>query len=248
MNTLFLGLRCRLFKRIASILLFCSLVVLCFSPSIASAHPMAVHAQFSTQARIGFKSGDDWEPAITTDRYGHVYALYKHFNVKGGQRCDGCRNHLLFQRSDDEGQTWSDPRPVAPGPYTGKSGQDDPQIMVDPVDGRTVWASFMQNFPDTKIEITKSTNFGETWSMPVVISAAPHKSQVFDKDELVVQGKTIAVAYDDGFNTWCSVSLDGGKHWAVHEVFPGSNKFGMSLAAGAVINLAWQYLYQLEQF
>lgn len=236
MNTVFLDSRYRLFKRIASILLLCSLVAFYFSPSIASAHTATIQVQFSTQARIGFKSGDDWEPAITTDRYGHVYALYKHFDVKGGQACDGCRNHLLFQRSDDEGQTWSDPRPVAPGPYTGKSGQDDPQIMVDPVDGRTVWASFMQNFPQTKIEITKSTDFGETWSTPVVISPPAHTPQVFDKDELVVRGRTIAVAYDDGFNTWSSVSLDGGKHWVVHEVFPGSNKFGMSLSAGAVID------------
>ena len=236
MNRLLSTSRYLSFKCIASLLLLCSLATFYFSPGIASAHSAMKQVRFTTQARIGFKSGDDWEPAITADRYGHVYALYKHFNVKGGQTCNGCRNHVLLQRSDDGGQTWSDPRPVAPGPYTGKSGQDDPQIMVDPKDGRTVWASFMQNFPQTKIEIVKSTNFGETWSTPVVISPPSHKPQVFDKDELVVRGQTIAVAYDDGFNTWCSVSLDGGKHWAVHEVFPGSNKFGMSLSAGVVID------------
>src|SRR6266568_4495139 len=102
--------------------------------------------QFSTQERLGFQSGDDWEPSITSDHFGHIYAMFKHYDVAGGQTCWGCGLHMVFQRSDDGGQTWSFPRAIAPGPFTGNSGQDDPQIAVDPLDGRTVWASFMQNF------------------------------------------------------------------------------------------------------
>ncbi len=45
---------------------------------------------FSKQLRIGFQSGDDWEPSIAADRYGHVYAMYKHYAVTGGQTCSGC--------------------------------------------------------------------------------------------------------------------------------------------------------------
>src|SRR5947209_5989965 len=78
---------------------------------------------FTTQARIGFQAGDDWEPSITADRYGHTYALYKHYDVTGGQTCSGCDLHLLVQRSSDDGQTWTIPRPIAPGPVTG--GQYD---------------------------------------------------------------------------------------------------------------------------
>jgi hypothetical protein len=57
--------------------------------------------QFSKQLRIGFQSGDDWEPSITADRYGHVYTMYKHYAVAGGQNCPGCDRHVLVQRSDD---------------------------------------------------------------------------------------------------------------------------------------------------
>src|ERR1700730_10632766 len=100
-------------------------------------HP--IQTQFSQQERIGFHSGDDWEPSMASDRFGHIYAMYKHYDVQGGQTCPGCNLHMLFQRSDDGGQTWSKPRPIAPI-IVKHSGQDDPQIVVDPVDGRTVWA------------------------------------------------------------------------------------------------------------
>ena len=99
--------------------------------------------QFSQQARIGFHAGDDWEPSITADRYGHVYTLYKHYDVSGQQTCPNCNLHLLLQRSSDEGSTWSVPQPIAPIAVNG--GQYDPQIAVDQVDGRTVWASFLFN-------------------------------------------------------------------------------------------------------
>ena len=189
--------------------------------------------QFSTQMRLGFHSGDDWEPSITSDRYGHIYAMYKHYDVTGGGTCQGCGLHMLFQRSDDGGQTWTAPRAIAPGPFKGKSGQDDPQIVVDPVDGRTVWASYMQNFPKASIDVVKSTDFGATWSTPVVISTPP---QIYDKDALVVHGNTIAVGYDDGVNTWAAISLDGGTHWVQHEIFPGTAQFYQSLSAGGGID------------
>jgi BNR repeat-like domain len=188
---------------------------------------------FTKQARIGFRSGDDWEPSITHDHFGHLYAMYKHYDVQGGQTCQGCGLHMVFQRSDDSGITWSEPRAVAPGPIKGKSGQDDPQIVVDPVDGRTVWASFMQNFPNAQIEIVKSTDFGATWSAPRIVDNLPPG---LDKDELVVRENEVVVGYDDGTNTWASISLDGGEHWQTHEIFPTSFRFGQSLAAGGGID------------
>ncbi len=202
-----------------------------FAQATVSRHSGDQH--FTKQARIGFKSGDDWETSLTTDRFGHIYTMYKHYDVPGGQTCTGCVLHMVFQRSDDGGNTWTAPRAVAPGPIKGKSGQDDSQIVVDPVDGRTVWASFMQNFPKAQIEIVKSTDFGETWSTPQVVDNLPPG---LDKDELVVHGSEVVVAYDDGFNTWVSISLDAGQHWATHEVFPTSFRFSMSLSAGGGID------------
>jgi len=211
-----------------------AILLLCISSGAALAHPGVSTSgnglQFTQQMRIGFHSGDDWEPSITADRYGHVYALYKHYDVKGGGTCSDCNLHLLVQRSDDEGKTWSAPRAIAPVPV--KGGQYDPQIMVDPVDGRTVWASFLQN-AKSKIAVVKSTDFGHTWSQLQIASDNPPG---LDKDELAVRGNTIVVAYDDNHNTWAVVSVDGGVHWSTHEVFPTSNKFSISLSAGAAID------------
>src|SRR5712691_5759556 len=150
----------------------------------ASVHHTAAQ-HFSLQERIGFQSGDDWEPATAADRFGHIYTLYKHYDVPGGQTCKGCNLRLLVQRSSDEGRTWTAPRPIAPIFVQG--GQYDSQIAVDPVDGRTVWASFLQNATSLIVAV-KSTDFGETWSAPMIITSRPPG---LDKDELAVRGKTI---------------------------------------------------------
>ena len=77
---------------------------------------LSVHAAkgFTTQARLGFPAGDDWEPALTADRYGHVYVLYKHYDIAGQTSCSSCDLHVLLQVSSDRGQTWSVPRPIDP--------------------------------------------------------------------------------------------------------------------------------------
>ena len=92
---------------------------------------------------MGFAAGDDWEPAVAADRYSHVYLLYKHYDVPGQATCSSCDRHLLLQVSSDNGKTWSAPTPIDPEDVTG--GQYDAQIAVDPVDGQTVYASFLQN-------------------------------------------------------------------------------------------------------
>ena len=216
------------------LLMLCVLLLFSALGSSVFAQAPAVHIdnglQFSKQSRIGFQSGDDWEPSITADRFGHVYALYKHYDVTGGHTCPGCDLHLLVQRSDDEGRTWTAPRAIAPGPV--KGGQYDPQIMVDPVDGHTVWASFLQN-ANSLIAVVTSTDFGHTWSPIRLVSTRPPG---LDKDELAVRGNTIVVAYDDNFNTWATISLDGGRHWTTHKVFPTSPQFSLSLSAGAAID------------
>jgi hypothetical protein len=203
------------------------------------------HLHFSKQDRLGFHSGDDWEPSITSDRFGHIYAMFKHYDVNGGQTCPNCNLRMVFQRSSDGGRSWSQPRAIAPIPFKGTSGQDDPQIVVDPVDGRTVWASFMVSYPKAYIAVTKSTDFGETWSSPVAVSPQPPH---FDKDELAVKGDTVAVAYDDGFNTWISISLDGGHHWAIHKIFPGSDQFFTSLSAGGAIDSHGNLFFSWNSF
>src|SRR6266700_2716549 len=134
---LFLSTRTRLLL-LMTYTLFASLI-LALIP-VAAAHAAT---GFTTQARLGFPAGDDWEPALAADRYGHVYVLYKHYDVAGQTSCSSCALHVLLQVSSDRGQTWSAPSPIDPEPVVG--GQYDSQIAVDPVDGKTVWATFLQN-------------------------------------------------------------------------------------------------------
>ena len=52
-----------------------AILLLCISSSAALAHPAVVSTsgnglQFTQQMRIGFHSGDDWEPSIAADRPG----------------------------------------------------------------------------------------------------------------------------------------------------------------------------------
>ena len=185
---------------------------------------------FSIQSRVGFQSGDDWEPSITSDHFGHTYVLYKHYDVDGGGTCYRCDIHLLVQRSSNGGRTWTAPRAVAPIPTDG--GQFDPQIVVDPIDGRTVWVSFLQD-DNSRIAVSHSIDFGETWSHPTIVSG-PDRG--YDKDTLVVRGQTVAVAYSNETDSYASVSTDGGKHWAMHLILAGTDDFTVPLSAGGGID------------
>jgi BNR repeat protein len=195
-----------------------------FHPSTAAAH---ASAGFTPQARLGFPAGDDWEPALAADRYGHVYALYKHYDVAGQTSCSSCALHVLLQISGDRGQSWSAPRPLDPEPVVG--GQYDSQIAVDPVDGKTVWASFLQN-SKSSIAVMRSTDFGQTWTGPTTVE---NLQRATDKDELAVRGSTIAVAYNAVQKIYASISHDGGQTWATRLINDGSTQQGWSLGGGA---------------
>jgi BNR repeat protein len=193
---------------------------------------LAVHAAtgFTTQARLGFPAGDDWEPALAADRFGHVYVLYKHYDVTGQASCSSCDLHVLLQVSGDQGQTWSAPRPIDPESVVG--GQYDSQIAVDPVDGKTVWASFLQN-GKSSIAVMKSTDFGQSWTGPTIVENLQRST---DKDILTVRGSTVAVAYNAAQKIYASISHDGGQTWATRLINNGGTQQGWSLGGGGGID------------
>lgn len=186
--------------------------------------------RFTAQARLGYPGGDDWETALATDRFGHVYALYKHYDVSGQMTCAACDQHVLVQVSSDRGQSWSAPVPIDPEATTG--GQFDSQIAVDPVDGRTVWASYLQN-SKSSIAVVRSTDFGRTWSAPTI---AENLQRATDKDALAVRGQTVAVAFNAAQKIYAAVSHDGGATWATSLISDGSAQLGWSLAGGGGID------------
>lgn len=208
---------------VACVLLACLILS---PPHFATAHA----AGFTPQTRLGFPAGDDWEPALVADRFGHVYTLYKHYDVAGQPSCNACDLHLLLQISNDRGATWSAPRALDPEAVTG--GQYDPQLAVDPIDGKTLWASFLQN-GKSSIAVMKSTDFGQTWSGPTIVE---NLQRATDKDELAIRGSTIVVGFNAVQKIYASISHDGGQTWTTNLINNGSTQQGWSLGGGAGID------------
>src|SRR5512135_2879133 len=68
---------------------------------------------FTPQTRLGFTDGDQWEPAIATDRHGHVYVLYPQYKRVPG--CPTCASPtMILQISGDRGATWGPPALMYP--------------------------------------------------------------------------------------------------------------------------------------
>jgi len=195
-----------------------------FQPAVAPAVPPS---GFAPQTRLGFHSGDQWEPAIAADRSGHIYILYpQYLGVPG---CPDCPSPtMILQISNDRGATWGSPGLIAP-PGT---GQYDAQIVVDPVDGRTVYASWLQNHKSDTV-VAKSTDFGVTWSVVVANST----NAATDKPILAVRAEDVYVGYNHANKVWVSSSHDGGATFTSVNVNP-NGKLGWSLAGGGTVDPA----------
>lgn len=198
------------------------------SPPFQPAYvPPVAPSGFTPQTRVGFTVGDQWEPAIAADRFGHVYLLYaQYLGVPG---CEDCSNPTqILQISNDRGNSWGSPAAIYPeGASTG--GQWDSQIVVDPVDGKTVFASFMQN-NKSDIIVAKSIDFGATWTY--VIADATNSGT--DKPILAVRGQDVYVVYNHAQTIWGAYSHDGGATFK--EVKINQNgKLGWSLAGGGTV-------------
>lgn len=187
----------------------------------------AIPVGFESQIRLGFTSGDQWEPSIAADRYGHVYVLYPQYLEVPG--CPDCASPtMILQISADSGRNWGSPTIIYPA--GADSGQYDAQITVDPVDGRTVYAAWLQN-GKSDIAVAKSTDFGLTWS--VVIADSTNAGT--DKPILAVRGQDVYVGYNHAQKVWVSSSHDGGTTFTSTTVNK-TGKLGWSLANGGTVD------------
>jgi hypothetical protein len=182
---------------------------------------------FSPQVRVGHTVGDQWEPAIATDRLGNVFVLYPQYGEFPG--CPDCPNPTMaLVISNDGGRTWNAPRLVGdPG-----SGQWDAQIVVDPVDGKTLYAGYLQN-GKSQIAVAKSTDSGLTWNVVVANSTKAGT----DKPILVARGNDVYIAYNHAQKVWVSSSHDGAATFNSYVVNP-NGKLGWSLAGGGALDNA----------
>lgn len=194
---------------------------------LAAAPVTAAGGTAPTPVRLGFPAGDDWEPAIATDAVGHVYALWSHYG--SDPACPTCASpHSELQVSGDGGQTWSAPRPLVPS----SERQDDPQIVVDPIDGRTVYAAFMQGDKSSEY-VARSDDFGATWTTVLVESL----KRGTDKDWLAARGNDVYLVYHTQQKIYASVSHDRGATWSLSQPVDNTNSsYGVSLPSGGAID------------
>jgi hypothetical protein len=178
------------------------------------------------QTRMGFFMGNQWEPAIASDRFGHVYILYPQYGGVPG--CSTCYSPtMILQMSSDHGQTFASPVIIYLEGST--SYQVDAQIVVDPVDGQTVYASWLQN-NKSDIVIAKSSDFGASWT----VVTADSTNAGTDKPILAVRGQDVYVVYNHSQTIWATYSHDGGSTFSYVKVNQ-NGKLGWSLAGGGTV-------------
>jgi len=199
---------------------------------VAAPAPQPIHAAapppagFAPQTRLGYTSGDQWEPAIAADRSGHVYMLYPQYGGVPG--CPECYSPtMILQISSDRGATWATPKQIYVDGRT--TGQWDAQIVVDPGDGKTIYAAWLQD-GKSKIAVAKSTDFGASWRTVIANST----NAGTDKPILVVRGQDVYVGYNHTQTVWVSSSHDGGATFTSVKVNP-NGKLGWSLAGGGAV-------------
>ncbi len=196
------------------------------SPMKLVSVPALAPGGFTPQTRLGFTAGDQWEPAIAADRFGHVYMIYPQYGGVPG--CPTCYSPtMIFQMSSDHGSTWSSPRVIYP--EGSNAYQVDAQIVVDPVDGRTVYAAWLQN-NKSDILVGKSTDNGATWSFVT----ADHTNAGTDKPILAVRGQDVYVSYNHSQTAYVTYSHDGGATFTEVKINQNSH-LGWSLGGGGTV-------------
>ena len=194
----------------------------------------AAPPQFSAQKHIGLTTGDQWEPAVAADGFGHIYVLYPHYGRVPD--CKDCRvPTMLLVDSGDNGKTWQAPHVM----LDSGSGQFDSQIAVDPADRRTVFAAWLEN-KKREVMLAKSADSGATWTFTI----AARSDVELDKPALAVRGQSVYVAFNHQEEVWVAASQDWGKSFAPARVNTDSRP-GWSLLGSATVDpagntyLAW---------
>ncbi len=184
-------------------------------------------SNFSPQVRLGYRSGDQWEPAMAADGHGHLYVLYPQYGAV--LDCAACTAPTIaLQISNDNGVTWQPSKALLPFP----TGQFDPQIVVDPTDRQTVYASWLQN-DKRDVIVARSLDFGRTWSF----SWADRGREDADKPVLAVRGASVYVGFNHEGEFFVAASHDAGQTFALARVNANAEP-GWSLAGGATVDLA----------
>ena len=128
--------------------------------------------------------------------------------------------------SGDNGASWQSSKALLPFP----TGQFDPQIVVDPIDRQTIYASWMQN-NKRDIIVARSLDLGQNWSY----TWAQRGREDTDKPVLAVRGADVYVGFNHEEKFFVASSHDAGQTFSTVQVNPNAQA-GSSLAGGATID------------
>ncbi len=197
---------------------------------LALAAQAAVAASgFAPQQRVGYTSGDQWEPALAADGRGHIYILFPQYGRVGA--CLACAAPTMaLLTSNDNGVSWEPARPL----LTSSTGQFDPQIAVDPVDRQTLYASWLQNNKRDVI-VARSQDFGRSWYFAVAERSTEDADA--DKPVLAVRGPNVYVGFNHDEKFVVAASHDYAQNFSSTVVNPDAGP-GWSLAGGATVDPA----------
>jgi hypothetical protein len=196
----------------------------CLLLALATAQAALAIPNFTPQQRVGYNSGDQWEPAMAADGHGHIYILFPQYGAVSD--CPACTAPTIaLLVSNDNGISWQAPHALVPS----TTGQFDPQVVVDPVDRQTVYASWLQN-NKRDVMVARSQDFGRSWYLAI----AQHSQEDADKPVLAVHGADVYLGFNHEQHIVVAASHDYAQNFASATVNPNAEP-GWSLTGGATV-------------
>ncbi len=181
-------------------------------------------------------SGVFGDPVIIADAEGSFYYAHLSDPEGGGWSSERLLDRIVIQKSVDGGKTYND------GAYCGLShpkDQDKQWLVNDPKSGALycTWTEFDKyNSPDTardhsRIQFSKSTDGGKTWSDGVAISQ--FEGDCLDDDRTtegavpaVGPNGEVYVAWAWNEKIWFDRSFDTGKTWLKQDIVAATQPGG----------------------
>jgi hypothetical protein len=184
----------------------------------STANPNAATGTVAGRWLVASKDGVHWTTpaALGAGFLGPYLAAAKGLLATGGHgttsaQCGGPSACLLFETTSDAGQTWS--QHVIPN---SADSADGALIAADPT-RRGHFSVAWLNAADTQLDVVQTTDAGNTWSAPTVVSE--DRTKVHWKPWITYSANGIlglmwrtweGAANTSAYNVWAAVSRDGG--------------------------------------
>ncbi len=207
-------------------------------------------------------SGGDFTPGLATDSDGNWVCVWISTDSLGGRI--GPDTDVVVSRSQDDGQTWSDPEPVAKSAEIDDARGADLSPSIAFGDGMFLIAYevFGGFGPDADIVVVRSADAGLSWGDPISIKSTPGEDWAADfSPRLATDGRgnwlcawwsdnLVAEPYPSSpsrpFTILCSFSADDGATWSPPEAISAGldsgpdYRFASVDYAGDQWNVVWE--------